>query len=528
VGAALAELIQRVGGSAGVQKIRWRLSPAATVVSLAWTLTFVIFAVFAVLCVQGYGTTIEQAKTKAQSAAAIVADEASWMVGSARALLAEIADVSQNPADITDDSKAAFDAALKALPTAASLGFYDATGNAWGNAGTALLPENISDASFFKALEAGGEWTISPQLKDATSGKPIFVVAQRLGTVDFGGVVLLAFGGDVLDAFWAAQKLGAESTVSLIRADGWLISRYPALPETMNLSAAIPFTTQADQDTGAYLSPKSPVDGISRVVAFRRVAALGLIAIASISQDVALAPLWNAIITVLWLLIPIGLALIVGSLITARILRRSARTQASLAAALENNDVLFREIHHRVKNNLQSVASLLQMQPIPREIKINMGQRIAAMSAVHEHIYRSNNFATVQVKEYLSTLIGDIRAGADSRIEMIEQVEDLAVDKDAATPLGLILNEVVVNAFKHGFPDGREGVITVRLWKRGDGQAELTVEDNGVGFDPSADGRGIGRRLIAALTSQLGGVSEFESGTGGSRFALVFPLAKAA
>ena len=237
-----------------------------------------------------------------------------------------------------------------------------------------------------------------------------------------------------------------------------------------------------------------------------------------------MASLWSAIVTELWLTVPIAVALLGGSVVTARILKTSERTQARLSAAVSHNEVLFREIHHRVKNNLQSVASLLQMQPVPREIKADMGQRIAAMSAVHEHIYRSNDFSTVRVKEYLETLIRNIRAGSDHAVEVSEEIADLAVDKDAATPLGLILNEVVSNAFKHAFADGRAGMIAVRLVKLADGRGQLTVEDNGVGFDPAQPTKGIGRRLIAALTQQLGGESG-EVSEHGSTFTLVFPLA---
>jgi two-component sensor histidine kinase len=172
------------------------------------------------------------------------------------------------------------------------------------------------------------------------------------------------------------------------------------------------------------------------------------------------------------------------------------------------------------------VASLLQMQPIPREIKTNMGQRIAAMSAVHEHIYRSSSFEIVHVKDYLQTLVASIGAGHDPNVRVSEDIADLAVDREAATPLGLILNEVVSNAFKHAFADGREGVLTVKLVRTPDDRGQLTVEDNGMGFDPQTPTKGIGRRLISALTQQLGGESRFETAVnGGSLFTLTFPLA---
>jgi two-component sensor histidine kinase len=145
---------------------------------------------------------------------------------------------------------------------------------------------------------------------------------------------------------------------------------------------------------------------------------------------------------------------------------------------------------------------------------------------VHEHIYRSNNFTTVDVKGYLQTLIESIRAGHEPGVRVIEQLEDLSVDKDAATPLGLIVNEVVANAFKHAFPDGREGLVTVTLTRDAEGRGQLTVGDNGIGFDPAQPAKGIGRRLIAALTQQLKGESRFETAAGGgSLFTLTFPLA---
>jgi two-component sensor histidine kinase len=167
------------------------------------------------------------------------------------------------------------------------------------------------------------------------------------------------------------------------------------------------------------------------------------------------------------------------------------------------------------------------MQPIPREIKANMGQRIAAMSAVHEHIYRSNDFETVRVRDYLQTLIASMRAGHDPKIEVVEHLDDLAVERDGATPLGLIVNEVISNAFKHAFSDGRSGRIIVTLARVDEAHGRLTIEDNGIGYDPDAPAKGIGRRLISALTHQIGGESKAESVPGGgSRFTLTFPLAQ--
>jgi two-component sensor histidine kinase len=484
----------------------------------------VILGIFALLCWQGFGTTVTQAQARAQTAADVVADNVEWAFAAA---LSDLRLIAANGTAATDPAlRPGFEAALSALPAGSQLGFYDATGHAVaGN--PAGLPAAIGDREFFQALKSGTDGAISRQTPDAASGKPLMLIGQRLGATAFEGAAVLAIPADVLEAFWEPQKLGTDSNVNVHRDDGWLVGRYPPVAQPFDASKVSNAWPQVTGSTAGTYTSKSPLDGITRIVGYRHVPDLKLVVFATISQDAAFAGLWTAIITVLWLIVPIALALLVGSLITARILRQSARTQASLAAAVAHNEVLFREIHHRVKNNLQSVGSLLQMQPIPKEIKANMGQRIAAMSAVHEHIYRSSDFANVRVQSYLATLIENIRAGADPTVHVVEQLEDLSVDKDAATPLGLILNEVVANAFKHAFPDGRSGVITVRLTRDTDGRGLLTVEDNGIGFDPEKPATGIGRRLIKALTAQIGGTSAFSIAEGGgSRFTLSFPLAK--
>lgn len=132
----------------------------------------------------------------------------------------------------------------------------------------------------------------------------------------------------------------------------------------------------------------------------------------------------------------------------------------------------------------------------------------------------------MRVKDYLHTLIANIHAGHHPRVEVIEEIEDVAVDKDAATPLGLIVNEVVSNCFKHAFRDGRDDTVRISLVSLGDGWAQLTVRDKGVGFDPEAPTKGIGRRPTGGFTAQLQGESSHTRDAEGSVFTLVFPLAQ--
>ena len=507
---------------------RWQLrwTAAETIVAGAVALVIVIFAIFGFLVWQAYWQMLDQTRVRAQTAAGIVANETQWLVGGTLANLQQIANVATAPSDVTAETKAAFDQAIAHLPGVTGLGLYDATGNAWADAGSPTLPEDISGSAAFEELEAGGAWTITPQFKDI-SGKDVFVVAQRLqGPDGFGGVALATIDAGITQQLWAPQNLGDNSTLSLAREDGIVVSRYPAADGVVDLKAISPAWPQVASSNAGDYTAVSGLDGVVRTVGFRHIPDLKMVVLGSIARDTVLGALWSSAWTVTWLLLPIALALLGGAIATARILRRSAQTQARLSAAVDHNEVLFREIHHRVKNNLQSVGSLLQMQPIPREIKADMGQRIAAMSAVHEHIYRSSNFSTVSAGEYLATLIGNIRAGARPDVQVAEDIDDIAIDKDAATPLGLIVNEVVSNAFKHAFPGERAGTIKVHLIRRGDGRGELTVADDGVGYDPAAPAKGIGRRLIGALTQQLGGESEVRSGPAGSVFTLVFPLGK--
>lgn len=506
---------------------RW--GPADAVIGAAIVLVVVIVGVFVLLSYQGFGTTIETGKQRAQTAASVVAEQTRWVFASARASLEHVAiQIDEDPAAATPLILAEFAAATEAIPMEVRLGIYDADGDLVAEASSvSRLRSSIAETQFFARNAEGDRWSLSGQERNPETGDATFVVGRRLGTdSEFRGVAIIIIEADVLRRFAESQNLGEGSTISIIRSDGWVIARNPALPAPIDISNTPNFQQLQEGEAGAYVSDASPVDGVSRIVGYQHVRDLGYIAIASSAMDAVLGPLWRAIWVVSLLLAPIALALLIGSFITARLLRRTEASSRSLAAALANNETLFREIHHRVKNNLQSINSLLQLHPIPREVRADMSQRIAAMSAVHEHIYRSHTFAHVEVREYLRKLIENIQAGYDPDLTVNVTLDDIAVDKDAATPLGLIVNEVVSNAFKHAFSDGRKGAISIALVADGAERAVLTVRDNGVGFDPEAPAKGIGRRLIVGLTAQLQGESSHVSVGEGSTFTLTFPLAR--
>lgn len=507
---------QRGGwGSLGLRK-PWEAADTILVSSLV--LVGAIVGIFVVLCFQGYSTTIEESKARAQRAADVVAEGSRWVIASARASLEAAA-----PGDGAPASLVKFEEGARHLPAKLALGIYDASGRLVGPQSTPGVAAEIADRDYFARLVAGDEWALGSQ-ELLAAGSSIFAVAKPLRRGDvFDGAAVVFVDGGVLEGLAAPQDLGAGSTISIVRDDGWVVARNPPLSRSLDLSTTTAMATLRGGQAGAYESQASPVDGVPRLVGFKHVPDLGYIALASVSTETVLGGLWHSIWIVSLLLAPIGLALLAGSFLTARLLRRTQADQRSIAHALEHNEALFKEIHHRVKNNLQSINSLLQIHPIPREVRADMSKRIFAMSAVHEHIYRTSNFRDVRVRDYLHTLIGNIREGADPRVSVTEELDDVIVDKDAAAALGLILNEVLSNAFKHAFIGREGGSIKVELKAQpGGDRARLMVHDDGPGFDESIPAKGIGRRLVAGFAAQLGGQIT-HSQENGHLFTLDFP-----
>src|SRR6185503_1132955 len=181
-----------------------------------------------------------------------------------------------------------------------------------------------------------------------------------------------------------------------------------------------------------------------------------------------------------------------------------------------------------VKNNLQAVSSLIRLQSAPAGMKEDLIRRIAAMTAVHQHMYESDSFGSLDAAGYLGKLLAGLKESAPPGVELDWTLDPIRLLPDQALPLGLIVNEAVSNAFKHAFPDGRAGKVTVTLQRPdGDKRAILAIADNGVGIPEAAapGGIGLGTRLITSLAAQLEGESNVRRGEG-IRFELRFPVAQ--
>ncbi|TAK18689.1 MAG: PAS domain S-box protein [Myxococcaceae bacterium] len=211
-----------------------------------------------------------------------------------------------------------------------------------------------------------------------------------------------------------------------------------------------------------------------------------------------------------------------------------ASSEAMLRASLVEKETLLKEIHHRVKNNLQVIASLINLQSgkapegMAREFLDELRGRVHAIALLHERLYRSGNLARIDLRDYVPDLVADlVRAGAaePGRVAVTTTVCELYLAMDAALPVGLIVQELVSNAFKHAFPPSRAGGrVDVEVARR-DGFVEVSVADDGVGFAAPVDAGAattLGLQLVGDLARQIDGEFTVERG-GGARCVVRFP-----
>ncbi len=387
----------------------------------------------------------------------------------------------------------------------------------------------IADNPAFKTLADGKPWVITPMLGAANSLRFFGIVRRIEREGRFAGAVAVYVSADVLGDTWNAVALGTGSTINLVRDDGWLIARYPLPPKAIDLSGEQLFDNVRAAPQGVFVSLSSPIDGVARRVAYQTLPDLGLVVSASISRTSAIEGLWSRVTSTAIVAGPIFIAMLFLCGWAILLLLRHEKNRVALERALAENKMLFQEIHHRVKNNLQQVASLIRLQQAPAQMKEDLTRRIVAMSAVHQHIYESDQFGALDAEAYLARVLTSLRESAPPGVMVEWNLVPLQVSPDQALPLGMIVNEVVSNAFKHGFPNGRAGKVDVTLTRPLAGNdAVLTIADNGAGMgEIPAGGVGLGTRLINGLAAQLQGKVAMTRGDGVT-FELKFPVTAAA
>jgi PAS domain S-box-containing protein len=231
-----------------------------------------------------------------------------------------------------------------------------------------------------------------------------------------------------------------------------------------------------------------------------------------------------------------------GSKIFTVILRDITNRKAAeekINASLREKEVLLKEIHHRVKNNLQVVSSLLNLQSRgigdeeTRRFFKESQHRVHSMALIHEQLYESEDLSRIDFPSYVGQLVAYLFRSYGvslSRISLKTRIEELHFEVDVAVPCGLIINELVTNSLKYAFPEGRQGEIRVEFKKGPGDRIIMTVGDDGVGFPAGVSlltTRTLGLRLVRSLAQQLGGHAELKSRSG-TQVKIQFSLSAAA
>ncbi|RDL47912.1 putative sensor histidine kinase pdtaS [Ensifer sp. M14] len=490
--------------------------------TVATAATAVIAAMFAALLIllglwlhESYSASVRRIEERATAAAKIVATNVAWIDALAWQALQRIDDSLGPDIGIATDTVRDINGAVADLPGGVQAYVVDRNGNTLYSTDPAIKPMNITDRPYFSELARGATTHVSNLLVSRLTGEQIFVFSRRLDRKgEFAGVATVAFQGKVLAAVWETVDLGEGSTVGIIRRDGQLVARYPAPAGPLDMSKYTLFTDLLpDAPSGTYQAV-SPADGVSRIVGYTVVEGTDFVAVGSAERSAGMVRFWNDVFIAGTVLLLAVVGLLAAGAWIKYLLSIDAAKSERLTAALDENQLLMREIHHRVKNNFQSVQSLIRTQQLPKPMQQSLLDRIAAMVAVHEQIYSRDQFTTVSTRELIPAVVDKLLIACGDRVSVSYELENIDIAADHATPLALLTNEVVTNALKYAFPNGRSGVITVALRSLQNKRACLVIADNGVGFDKGAAVKGMGMRIVEGVVGQLRGEFLYERRNG--------------
>lgn len=505
-----------------------RVSTQTVVLGQVGLLLIVIIALSIITIWREYDATIARGEIAARNAAQTASEHVRWLIEASSQSLRRVD-------DLLTDSPDSFEAGgirnlsdtIAALPRDTSLTVYNSQGNSILSSNPDRAQRSIADREDFVVNKAGHEWHFTTMFEDRTAGRKAFAISRRIHLNGvFMGTAVVVVPVELLAQFWATLDLGKGSAVALVRQDGALVARFPVPATSVDFSKSVLFEHLANAANGTFYAV-SPVDGVYRMTGYYRVPNLPLIALTGISMDVALQRMWWRLSGLALVGLPLILALVMISAWIVVLMRRDEETRSELSRALRQNEMLLREVHHRVKNNLQIVASLIRLQPGPPEAKTEMARRIAAMSAVHEQLYLSDQIGRLDVGDYLRKLVDNLAETYGRRTAVTYDLDHIGAEIELALPLGLVVSEITSNAFKHAFPDGRPASLNVELKRQDEDRARLRISDNGIGFDPEQQDGGLGLRLLQAFSQQLNATYGFHIDAG-TTLELTFPLIRPA
>jgi two-component sensor histidine kinase len=420
---------------------------------------------------------------------------------------------------------------------------------------------SLADLPFFPYLkdhpEAG--LSVTKPVQGLFTGKWAVPCARRYNLPDgrFGGIVVAPVPLEHFEEQLGGYDVGPGGLRTVRDMDGGFITRYPAVVkgQTMSvgdttISSELQSLIRSGVSQETY-SSITPYDQTKRTVTFRRMKAAPLIVVAGLAEEDYLAQWYKDRVRTLAMVA----VFIAGTWVTAGLLWRSWKARESdekelrqlidernkneetIKASLREKEVMLREIHHRVKNNMQIISSILNLQSghikdeqtlaALRESK----NRIDVMSLIHERLYQSNNLARISFQGYIDALVTSLFISYGVRTDLIKSeihAEGISFEINTAIPCGLIINELVSNCLKHAFPDERTGTVRISLSAAGDDRFTLAISDDGIGLPEGLDyekSATLGLKLVSALTGQLDGFTELDRGKG-TTFRITFPEMK--
>ena len=517
-----------------------------------------LIAVMAAAAVQSRGRAIRDAERATQDTARLLEAQMTYVLDVAATILAVEAALADD-ADITrDEARADMSRDLKVLirdkPYVFRAFVADWSGRVIAGSLEPLPWLDVSERPYFRRHLLGEVGPVlTTGIQSQASGEPLMILSRRMDRAGGpAGVIIVSFNLDVLrDVFASLAPSEFGAVFQLISADMEILVDVSPPPDQRG-------GILSGEDARALIEGRTVrlagEDGEERIWANRRVGDKPLYVRVGTSmptvifgwkEDLAAYGLGGGIAVVALVMLA-GFVMVYGRreeaaaralrdlnvALESRVADRTAeleRLMAELRVSLAEKDVLFKEIHHRVKNNLQVVASMVRFSsakvrdPDARTVFAEIARRIRAIGLVHQTIYEQEAAARIALEPYLEKLAeseGDVYGAAERGIAItVSASGDL--DLNNAVSVGLIVSELIANSLKHAFPDGRTGSITVDV--RGcEGRCGIMVADDGVGMPEGArDGTGLG--IIRAVATQLDAVLTITVGAG-TRVEMSFPI----
>lgn len=476
----------------------------------------------------------------------------------------------------------ALERAIRPFPVYASLVLFDAKGDAVCGSDAEHLPDNAAQEEYFRMAVETKTFFLSGYVKPAETPVPILMLAQPVanGAADIAGVLALGIRLDGLSESERFLSLPMEGVVYLLDRDGITLHGV-TVPADLGAGGLPPAETIGKILAGqARIFEAGARDGITRVYAVSAVESGSLFLLVGapksgtswadrdlIAQVALVFAIWVSGVLAAWLgtrflvtrwtqrLLETTSALSRGDLSAraelegapaeirqlgdtlAEMAARLNARQGELKAAIGQKEEMLREIHHRIKNNLQTVTSLLNLYS--REAKnevamhalLDVRIRVQALALVHRHLYESPENSSVNAKPLVSELCQLIQLSsgvARARVAILADVAAVEIGIDRAVPLALLVTEVVTDILRHAFPNGRSGTVRVSLVAIDGADLRLGIQHDGVERDAPAQSEGVldhdlSASLVRGFAAQLG-AREAPPATDGAGIAFIIPL----